>query len=290
MAMFVFSVWLAWAKWGVEWVRGFYKTGPVGIGELGQTGDIFGGANALFAAFAFVGVAVAAYFQFQTFKQIEQQHARERFEPIFFELLKVFQATRQRLEEGLSQSEKYVHPYEDTNYKGVVDFADKLMSRVGHHRVVLDSGNVDFPPITRDLISSWWVMPYARFEHILGPYFRSFYHLLKRIHNSGLPAVERVEYASIVRSILTLSDLQLIAINCTTERGDGLRPLLEGYGMLKHLPTHDVRLDVTSMAEYGSFKVCEVGYLPCVRMSAEERLKCWKRGGACPAGFADMKA
>jgi hypothetical protein len=58
---------LLWIWW---WTHGIHIVAAklVETQTLGQVGDLFGGINALFAAFAFAGVGVAAYYQHLSWK------------------------------------------------------------------------------------------------------------------------------------------------------------------------------------------------------------------------------
>lgn len=68
------------------------------------------------------------------------------------------------------------------------------------------------------------------------PFFRLIYHTLKLVHYSGLPELDRVRYASLFRSQFTNAELICLYINLQTDAAAGLRPYIDFYGMLKHMP------------------------------------------------------
>ena len=120
LAILVALLWYCWATVGAPWMARKLSAelhadamaraaevaasapAPTTLQDLGQTGDIFGGVNALFAALAFIGVGVAAYYQRESWRlqhaswqmlvdaeeRAERDHVRQSFEPLFFELLK----------------------------------------------------------------------------------------------------------------------------------------------------------------------------------------------------------
>lgn len=98
------AVWVWWGLWGVRMVSAQWGAGQPTLGELGQTGDLFGGINALFAALAFTGVALAAIAQHHTLQitkqQLQAQSAQTSllsFEPLFFRLLELQREMSKRM-------------------------------------------------------------------------------------------------------------------------------------------------------------------------------------------------
>jgi hypothetical protein len=77
---------------------------------------------------------------------------------------------------------------------------------------------------------------YDRSNSSLGPYFRNLYHLIKLIDkNQNLTDADRADYASLARAQLSSSELSLIFYNCLTDYGQGLKPLVIKYRLLKHI-------------------------------------------------------
>lgn len=74
-------------------------------------------------------------------------------------------------------------------------------------------------------------------EAILGPYFRSLYHLFKLIDRQpDLSNEVKREYANVARAHLNADDLILLAVNGCSEPGAGFRTYIEQFGLLKHYP------------------------------------------------------
>jgi hypothetical protein len=82
---------------------------------------------------------------------------------------------------------------------------------------------------------------YIKYEAFLGPYFRLLYHVFKFINNSShLSDSEMVEYANIARAQLSRYELALAFYNCLTPYGERFKPLIEKFGILKHVNDADL--------------------------------------------------
>lgn len=226
-------LWLIWGMWGIAWFASRWPDNGT-LERLGQAGDLFGGINALFAAFAFVGVAVAAWFQFETFSVVKQQAAEARihqaqqaFEPLFFKLLELSREVRPTKLMHMDQWRGGLSPDEAATH-----FSSELAKTGWAAKASLGFGdNNEGMKVLEDLYAGI----YSQSEQ-LGPFFRSLYHLFKRIDSSGLPWAQRIEYANIARATIEPAELFLLAVNCMTRRGVEFRPLIAKYGLLKHLP------------------------------------------------------
>lgn len=70
----------------------------------------------------------------------------------------------------------------------------------------------------------------------LGPYFRNLFHTFKLIDDSlHLSEDEKIKYSSLARAQLTSAELALIFYNCSTDWGQGFRPYVIKYRILKHI-------------------------------------------------------
>lgn len=227
----VHFLWYAWARWAVHAVAS-WSTTPEQIAALGQTGDLFGGINALFAAYAFTGVAVAAYFQYRTFNHVEEQvrlqseqATRQAFEPLFFRLLE------------LNRAAIPTELYSDV-WRGPVDMTGaargltKWLSTADFYGQLQ---NMSCEQLTSVIEEKLYKSFYRTNEDHLGPYFRTLFRIFSLIDQSGLPPKEKIQYADIARSLLTRSELVLVMINSASERGAEFRPLIQRYRLLRNL-------------------------------------------------------
>lgn len=218
-------LWVGWALWGVGL---FTRRWPAAdLQALGQTGDLFGGINALFAAYAFTGVALAAYFQYRTFMHVEEQvqlqtdqATRQAFEPLFFRLLELNRAAvpvnlvYSPLWDGQLSLNASVEQL--TYWLARMDFYSQLT-------------NMSDAQLAREVNESLYAQFYSKNEDRLGPYFRTLARVFDLIDRSALPQAEKVRYADIARALLTRSELVLLIFNSSTSRGFHFRPLMERY-------------------------------------------------------------
>src|SRR6185369_5075369 len=181
-----FVLWAVWAAFGVrtflaiaQWIG--QKDGDAELmAHLGQTGDLFGGVNALFAAYAFAGVAVAAFIQHKTFVVIEEEQRQQAFEPLFFNLMELSRSLRPRkLVDRFSQSHDFEWISGEINRSIVLP---------------MQRGDLKSSDVSRELnaVSNEYIYRlYQPNEGELGPYFRVLYQTFKLIDKSGLGAQKR---------------------------------------------------------------------------------------------------
>lgn len=253
-----------WAFWGLVGIRLFalYWHGNYGsptLEELGQVGDLFGGISALFSALAFAGVAIAAYMQRQELDLAHEQHTRQTFEPLFFQLLTLHKS----ISEGVRLQVNADWPWPDSPFdRKIADASKALRAEILRHWISVVAAQEDE---RRRLLLVSFDDLYARNEDELGPYFRSLYHIFKLVHESGLSKKDRIKYANIARALLGTEALFLLLVNCVSQRGKEFLPLVEEYGLLKHL-----RLQDDGNPSLESF-VVEWFYKPTATMAAESR-------------------
>jgi hypothetical protein len=102
----------------------------------------------------------------------------------------------------------------------------------------------------------------------LGIYFRTLYRIFDFVNRSGLSSEERARYANVVRAQLSAYELGLTFYNCLWDEGkDGFKPLVERYGVLKHLKEETVlrKSDLTDDTLYS--RTAFVGY--------KDRMRIW---------------
>jgi len=191
---------LLWLFWGLYGVKLFAATIDVdSSARLGQVGDIFGGVNALFAAFAFAGVAVAAYFQFRTNELQKQTLTISSLEPLLFHLLDMHETVYAKLQLDARMLPSW-------QLVGSLPSPPKEVAEM--FRVVASQSG--FPPVQQTPLVASQFEPlldhfdqlYLRNEDQLGPYYRAMYHVFNLIDTSELTEPEKIRYANIARSTL----------------------------------------------------------------------------------------
>ncbi len=75
---------------------------------------------------------------------------------------------------------------------------------------------------------------YSKKEYILGPYFRSLYHLLATVDDSAVNSKKK--YTNIIRAHMSNAELCLLYYNCVSDHGKkGMLRLVGRYTLLKHM-------------------------------------------------------
>lgn len=272
LVLFVLGTWYWWGTQGAKLIADQIQpatgTAPDLIARLGQTGDIFGGVNALFAAMAFIGVAVAAYFQYRTLQLVERNHRIEVFEPLFFKLLDQVDGTF---------SGGFVIPGQGGKVSAST-FAETMIVQLAQIAPTL--GTVPKGQ-ARSLVATRWGEGRERNSELLGPYFRSLFQVFDFIDRSELDTARKIRYSNIARSSMSSAQLRLLMLNCCTDRGEEFLKLVEKYGLLKYLPrasfgTHD------SAAEL-SAQICAACFEPMVGLGSTQRAQAIRLyGGGTP--------
>jgi hypothetical protein len=94
----------------------------------------------------------------------------------------------------------------------------------------------------RAAIADMHRLMYLPNEPELGPYFRTLYHVFKFIDEDRvLIEDDKIEYANIARAQLSKYELLMMFYNCLTDYGTKFKPLIERYGLLKHINKAELR-------------------------------------------------
>lgn len=259
----IIGLWLLWGFFAVNWLAGFHGgvSNKDQIQILGQIGDIFGGVNALFAALAFFGVAVAAHFQYQTLKLVEEQSVRDKFEPLFFELL-----AQPRLPPLLNTptNSNWWKVATGTFEKG--DSVDLLRGALAPSSVPTND-----PDWVKESAQHIFQGFYFANEDALSAYMRSLFHLFSFIFTSGLSETEKQLFSSIARSRLGRDEVLLLALNGISPQGQQFKPLIEYYSLLRH-----IREKTAQGADSVDSVIAKACYSPLAVANRATRLREWR--------------
>ncbi|MDM0029097.1 putative phage abortive infection protein [Variovorax saccharolyticus] len=231
---------------------------------LGQAGDMFGGLNTLFAGLAFAFVALAAILQRKTLESQEQQlraaHAQQKlaeFEPLFFQLLGVFRALV--AEAVLTYRDSSNVPLTSPNLRiWLQDIGMRAINGSGTTRE--ENKELVAFEFNRDI--------YLPNEQILGPMFRTLYHVFRLIAESDLPEKQQIRYANIARGLLGADVLVLLMLNCLSKPGSGFKPYVDYFGLLKH-----IRIG----SEHNLDELLAQFFAPSARKDYKGRMELWQQ-------------
>ena len=262
LAVFVFSIWFGWATQGaIYFVEKFQERGlsqfiSGGIAReqmstterqadsaallqaLGQAGDLFGGINALFAALAFVGVAIAAVIQGKTLQISLNQQRQQSFEPLFFHLLDLHRnvaVPHVPLMGRFDKKQKAVRTEGGVEPSVGFTRAMKILRYALRRMAVALQMDANGRAKLKQACNAYYTTFYDANQDELGPHFRSLYQVFKLIDNSAFEEHMKIRYANIARSTLGKDQLFLLAVNCASQHGAEFKPLVERYGLLKHI-------------------------------------------------------
>ena len=245
---------------------------------------MFGGISALFAALAFVGAGAAAYLQWV---QLQEERAntrsamadaaavkarddalfaRQTFEPLFFKLIELLRARSREMYLQGAVVTSSIHAFD----QGLSELRARAAQQF---RTVITP---DTPSGWVDRLKDMYTTFYHRNESQLGPYFRTLYRIFKLINASKVTEAERVEYANIVRGLLSRDELLLLMLNCCSDYGQKMKVFVNLFGLLKHVSVH------TDEAMEVDRKLAETVFSPTARMSHLKRVEYWNANGGKP--------
>ncbi|ESS73933.1 hypothetical protein MGMO_8c00700 [Methyloglobulus morosus KoM1] len=204
--------------------------------KWGQFGDYLGGVlNPIFGFLGFIALLLTLKLQRQELKlsteelaksakALELQNkalAQQNFENTFFQLLR-------RHGELVSEASY-------NNLTGRYVFQNLYQTRLTH---IYNNEVTKVEDINERAITSYKVF-FSHHHHLLAHYFRVLYHVFKFIDTSQLSEDDKSNYANIARAQLSSYELCLMFYNGIYGEGKvGFKPLIEKYGLLKHLDTN----------------------------------------------------
>lgn len=227
--------------------------------QRGVYGDMFGGVTALFSGLAFAGLIVTLVIQRKElrFQRLEleasnREFALQRFDSAFFGMIKMLNDHIASV--SFKKYVKLTHEVNNpTGREALSHMAVKLMDDYDTTRRAAEQaydavmGTDTFDKYGKIKIEEI----FRKDDDMLGPYFRILYNIFRRIsQDTVLEDHQRMDYARIARSHLSLGELNLIYFNGVTDNGLKFKTLIERYAVLKH----------TSFETRGNFREIEKRY------------------------------
>jgi len=202
--------------------------------QLGQTGDLYGGVNALFASIAVVGVFWAGALQRRTMLEARQAIAQQQFETAFFELLRLTREVAERIETTyVVKSGVPGTPGDERHRRGSAALNALANNVFGRYtRSVGESDDADY---LQKLVDDYKQRLYRHHPSALGPYWRLLYQTFTLVSQAPLSKEERLRYANIARGQLSEGAVLLLALNGLTWRGRKFVDHIERFGLLEHM-------------------------------------------------------
>lgn len=208
------------------------------FGLSGEFGDSFGSLSALMAAFAAIGAWEAVIDQRKALElsrksedDLRKISAKRDFETTFFNLIDLF-------ERVVSQTDIDRGP--SKNPKTGKDAFSFFLERVNYNTGVYENQ-----------VGKSYIAIFEKYRSDLAHYYRIMYNIVNYVDKSLVE--DKYLYVKILRSILSESELILVALNCHYGEGrDKFSPLLEKYAFLNNI-------SVESRKKYGLGNLFPVG-------------------------------
>jgi hypothetical protein len=213
-------------------------------------GDIFTALGSLFTAFAFAGLIITLLIQKQDINDQKRINNIQIFENNFFRLLEqhhriidsfVIEPKSNKEEDRI---EKYVEERKKIYQLEAFDFIAKDFKCEYEH-----VKEIRFPSdksIQTVFIHAYLHHTYGKYGYMLGHYFRNLYHIVKFIDQSEALGTFslKYKYVKILRAQLSAPEILLVALNGLTSYGEGFKPLIEKYRLLKNLNLNYEMVDI----------------------------------------------
>lgn len=209
--------------------------------DRGTFGDMFGSINALFSGLAFAGLIVAIRLQSaelalqrqelaDTRTVLQDQKSQMKAQADTLDLQQ-FEATFFQLLRALGD---IVNAIDIVNMKTLHVTRGRDCIKTFYERLEVVIGN-SYGDTALIQAQNGYNTFYREYEHELGHYFRHLYHIIKFVDSSKVSDKRR--YTSFVRAQLSSYESLVLFYNCLSEQGAAnFKPLVETYGLLKHLP------------------------------------------------------
>jgi len=214
--------------------------------ERGTFGDMFGAINALFSGLAFATLIYTTWLQREELalqreelastreelagqkEQLEQQSGTfelQRFESTFFSLLEAHRQIVSSMD--LVGDNNRVTKSRDC-FKVWYKRLKNIHAAYAFYQPEKDAALATVQDIYSRL--------YDELQSEVGHYFRTLYHIVKLVNESGVPNKQR--YTSLARAQLSSYEQAFLFYNCLSTQGDKkFKPLVEKYALLENLPT-----------------------------------------------------
>ena len=200
---------------------------------LGTYGDFIGGVLGTIFALISILILIRTFNQQRAVtEKNKEQIENQRFNDLFFELLRLYQSEISELcgtivrERG---DEKITINY---NNKDFFDFEKELLQRAFQPTTSYE-GNI------RGAINLYMLF-YIKHRTKVAACFRTLYRIYDLLDNAELKESVKKNYLKIIRAQLTDSELFFIRYNGMTYYGENFIKYINKYNVLKHLPAFDL--------------------------------------------------
>lgn len=196
---------------------------------LGTYGEFVGGVlGTIFALVSIVFLIRTFTEQRVVTEKNEEQIENQRFNDLFFELLRLYQSETSELCTFGGEG----HAITKYTNKDFFDYEKEILQRA-------------FRPTTsyeknREEALKWFMLFYIKHRTKMSACFRTLYRIYDLLDRSKLDGSIKKDYLKIIRAQLTDSELFFIRYNGMTYYGNNFIRYINKYNVLKHLPAFDL--------------------------------------------------
>jgi hypothetical protein len=234
-------VWFAWILVGVGLIAAAYGyTAFIGKrylwhverNDLAALGNFLQGAVAsVWSLAAFIFIYVAFLGQQEELARHEASFEQERFESIFFELVRIHHSLVAAMQILNPQNMQVVH--------GRACFRLMYEALGGRYQEQLPHSPSEESVLMS--IDCAYKNLYQSYQEELGHYFRNLYHIVLFVDSSEVDKEEQKRYMKILRAQLSSRELLLLFYNGLSEFGQKkFKPLIVRYAFLEQLPVDEL--------------------------------------------------
>lgn len=209
----------------------------------GEAGDMFGVLTSWFSGLAFAGLISTLLmqrqeleYQRQELRSTRDEFSRQRFESSLFAILDLWAQHIQSLRFEGDEDGRVL------TGRAVLDYYASELPSQSYYDLELPDGEVEISLVLKEKFqdAQKQLLEYEdlylrELETDLGPYFRLLYHAIRHIVHSDLSDDEKLRYSKVVRAHLSSPELDLLFFNCHSRWGEGFKPWIEKYQLLKHI-------------------------------------------------------
>lgn len=217
LAFFCFT----WKLWNT-----FSLSLPIDPSIWGQFGDFIGGT--LGVIFSLISVMLVVW----TFRTQNKTAETQRFNDLFFELLRLYQEQEKELQYSWIDESGDAKLHITSNNK---DFFDKLCEKIWKQFIP----STAFSKNRKEAINTY-IDVTIDYKTKLSLCYRTIFQILNLIENSQIDQKERAEYLKILRAQLTEKELLFIRYHIKSGEYKKFAFLVNKSNLLKHLPLFEL--------------------------------------------------
>ena len=225
----------------------FNKDYTINYNLFGTIGDFIGGIlGTIFTMISVLLLIRTFRYQQVVTRANAQQLETERFNNLFFELLKLYQNEVNELcgeieemypmKKRESNSKGTIKEYQTNeikyNNKDFFDFEKGMLQKFFRNRKSYEKNKND--------AIKYYMLFYTKNRTKIAAYFRTLYRIYNLIDDARLEEINKKDYLKIIRAQLTESELFFLRYNAMTYYGSHFIEYINKYHVLKHLPAFEL--------------------------------------------------